>query len=180
MQTSLHFNKAIVPCHDLQTDLPCLYVLNHGLWHKWNCLHRCPTRYGGIGSQSLQKYAKLLATKVSNDSIIQICRVLFVVIRCSVPFSKSTTVVRSSSISSLSVKGTPATQEKNGGPSTCLEARSPSKCDKCDAAIFAVVPLVPFTACIFQMDFGFCFCSILLTYVVHSLHQKLFDSHMSQ
>ena len=78
MQTSLHFNKAIGPCHDLQTDLPCLYVLNHGLWHKWNCLHRCPTRYGGIGSQSLQKYAKLLATKVSNDSI-QICRVLFVV-----------------------------------------------------------------------------------------------------
>lgn len=57
-----------------------------------------------------------------------------------------------SSISSLSVKGTPAAQEKNGGPSTCLEA-SPSKCDKCDAAIFAV----PFTACIFQMDFGFCF-----------------------
>lgn len=161
------------PCHDLQTDSPCLYVLNHGLWHKWNCLHRCPTRYGAIGSQSLQKYAKLLAKIVSNNSIIQICRVLFVV-QClfqNLPQQLS-------SISSLAVKGTPATQEKNGSPSTCLEARSPSKCDKCDVAIDAVVP---FTACIFQMDFGFCFCSILLTSdVVHSLHQKLFDSHMSQ
>ena len=140
MQTSLHFNKAIGPCHDLQTDLPCLYVLNHGLWHKWNCLHRCPTRYGGIGSQSLQKYAKLLATKVSNDSI-QICRVLFVVCL----FQNLPQLSSLSSISSLSVKGTPAAQEKNGGPSTCLEA-SPSKEHGCDAAIFAV----PFTACIFQ------------------------------
>lgn len=45
-------------------------------------------------------------------------------VRCS-PFSKSTTAWQLSSISSLSVKGTPAAQEKNGGPSTCLEARSP-------------------------------------------------------
>ncbi len=82
MQTSLHFNKAMGPFHDLQTNSPCLYVLNHGLWHKWNCLHRCPTRYGAIGPQSLQKYAKVLATKVSISSIIKICHVVLLVVQC--------------------------------------------------------------------------------------------------
>ena len=77
-----------------------------------------------------------------------------------------------SSISSLSVKGTPATQEKNSGPSTCLEARSPSKFHRCDVAMAAVVP---FTGSMFQMDFRLCFCSTLLTLgVVHSLHHNLF------
>lgn len=118
---------------------------------------------------ALQKYAKLLATKVSNDSI-QICRVLFVVQLFSAFFKIYHSCPFFIYFQPLG-EGHSSCTRKEWRPVDVPGSKKP-------AAIFAVVP---FTACIFQMDFGFCFCSILLTSdVVHSLHQKLFDSHMSQ